>query len=67
MPTDRADSSDPDLSDFLGAYVPADLMERVRAAARRADRSVSSWLRQTLRRRLDAEERVREQSDARSQ
>ncbi len=57
----------PDLDGFLGADVPAELEKRVKAAARRQDRTVSSWLRQNLRRILDAEDRVREDAATPSQ
>jgi predicted DNA-binding protein len=49
----RSVREETDLSAFLGLNVSPELRERVRAAARRADRTVSSWVRQTIRRRLD--------------
>jgi hypothetical protein len=58
MPSDR-DNSEPEYPAFLGANVPEEMKERVEAAARRSRRTVSGWLRQALRRRLDAEERIR--------
>jgi len=61
MPSDR-DDPDSEYPAFLGANVPTEMKERVEAAARREGRTVSGWLRHALRRRLDAEERVREQS-----
>lgn len=56
-----SDSDDSD-SEFIGAWISPELYQRVNAAAEDADRTVSSWLRQALRRRLDAEERIRERS-----
>lgn len=67
MSDGRADDSDSDLSAFLGANVPPSMLERVRTAAHRADRTVSSWLRQAVRRQLDAEKRLRERAEAPSQ
>lgn len=61
------DDPNPDLDGFIGADVPAEMEKRVKAAARRQDRPVSSWLRQTLRRRLDVEDRVRERPAVPSQ
>jgi predicted DNA-binding protein len=61
MPSDRDDPGS-EYPAFLGANVPEEMKERVEAAARREGRTVSGWLRHALRRRLDAEERVREQS-----
>ena len=60
---DRADDDSDRFSAFLGANVPPDLLDRVRAAARRSDRTVSSWLRQAVRRQLDAEERLRDRAE----
>ena len=59
MPTE---SPEPDLDSFLAAKVSDDLHERVRAAARRDGRTISSWLRKAVRRQLDAQERVLEHS-----
>ncbi len=59
--------SDRPFDGFLGADVPAELEERVKAAARREDRTVASWLRQTVRRRLRAEDRVRQGPSVSSQ
>lgn len=53
MDADRADDLDRDFSEFLGANVPPSLYDRVRVAARRTDRTVSSWLRQAVRAQLD--------------
>jgi predicted DNA-binding protein len=61
MPSD-SDAPESEFPAFLGANVPEEMKERVEAAARRTGRTVSGWLRQALRRRLDAEERIREQS-----
>lgn len=55
MDTDRADADQ--LSEFLGANVSKTLKERVQAAARRADRTVSSWVREAIRARLEEEQR----------
>lgn len=57
-----ASDSDDSESEFIGAWLSPELYQRVKAAARREDRTISSWLRQALRRRLDAEERIRERS-----
>jgi len=51
----------------VGVQVPIPLRERIEAAADREDRTLSSWIRTALRRRLDAEERVREDAAPRSQ
>jgi predicted HicB family RNase H-like nuclease len=59
---EMASDSEDTASEFIGAWLPPELHDRVKAAAEDADRTVSSWLRQALRRRLDAVERIREHS-----
>jgi metal-responsive CopG/Arc/MetJ family transcriptional regulator len=64
MPSPQQDT---DFSEYLGVKMPTDLMERIDRAARRQDRTVSSFVRHTLRRRLDAEDRLREDAAPASQ
>ena len=61
MPSD-SDAPESQFPAFLGAKVREEMKERVEAAANRSGRTVSGWLRHALRRRLDAEKRVQEQS-----
>lgn len=55
-------ASESEEKEFIGAWMRPELYRRVKAGARRQDRTVSSFLRQALRRRLDAEDRIRERS-----
>jgi predicted DNA-binding protein len=64
MPSPRQDT---DFPEYLGVKMPTDLMERIEAAADRQGRTVSSFVRHTLRRRLDAEDRLREDAAPTSQ
>jgi predicted transcriptional regulator len=57
----------PPKSKYLGVKLPADLKKRIDRAARRQDRSLSSFVRHTLRKRLDAEDRLREDAAPASQ
>ena len=57
----------PPKSKYLGVKLPADLKKRIDRAARRQDRSLSSFVRHTLRKRLDAEDRLREDAAPPSQ
>lgn len=64
MPSPEEDT---DFSEHIGFKVSPEFRDRIEAAADREGRTVSSWTRHTLRRRLDAEDRVREESAACSQ
>jgi predicted transcriptional regulator len=57
----------PPKSKYLGVKLPADLKKRIDRAARRQNRSLSSFVRHTLRKRLDAEDRLREDAAPASQ